>query len=126
MTDQLNTAVGWLAGMMSESMARTVTYARGEDTVEIAATVGRTEFLVAGDDGSQFAVESRDYVFTAEDLVLDETVTLPERGDRITDTVAGAEHVYEVMAPGGLQHFRLSGPDNNLCRVHTNLIERGS
>jgi len=125
MTDQLQAAVAWLGATRKESMARTVTYVRGDDTVAVAATVGKTEFPVVGPDGVQSAVESRDYIINSVDLVLDGAVVIPQRGDQVRDTVNGVDRTYEVLSPGGTQHYRFTGPDNGLCRIHTKLAVRG-
>ena len=124
MKDLMAEGANMLDRMRKEHLARTVTYVRGEHEVELAATVGRTEFEV--DDGTAvpLAVESRDYIVTAADLVLDGERSRPRRGDRVRDVVAGVLHVYEVMAPGGRDCYRLSGPDQSILRVHTRLIDR--
>jgi len=103
-------------------LARTVTYVHGSDSVELAATIGKTTFPIEDGAGAAMTYESRDYIVSAPDLVLGGERVLPERGDRIRDEVAGAVQVYEVMAPGREQHYRLPGPDQSILRIHTKLV----
>ncbi len=86
------------------------------------ATIGRTEFEIAGDYGVIERVESRDFLVLTEDLVLVGNATLPERGDRIRETRGTTTYVYEVMAPGQEPHWRYSDPYRKTLRIHTKQI----
>jgi hypothetical protein len=120
--DLLEWASAWLDGMRAKHMARPVTYYRGEQSVEVAATVGRTVFEIADAYGVVEQSESRDFLIPAADLVLGEAVTLPERGDRIRETQDGKTFVYEVMAPGKEPHYRFSDVYRRTLRVHTRQV----
>jgi len=122
MTDLLEWASAWLDGMRTKHMARPVTYCRGEQSVEVAATVGRTVFEIADAYGVVERSESRDFLVTAADLVLDDQVVLPERGDRIRETQDGKVFVYEVMAPGKEPHYRFSDVYRRTLRIHTRQV----
>jgi hypothetical protein len=67
-------------------------------------------------------IESRDFLILAEDLVLDGTVVLPVRGDRIRETQGGKVYVYEVVAPGNEPCWRYSDPFRKTLRIHTKHI----
>jgi len=68
MTDVLEQGSAWLEDQRNRHMTRMVTYQRGGDSVEVVATVGRTEFEQADDFGVIHKIESRDYlVQTAAD-----------------------------------------------------------
>jgi len=127
MTDLIGTGVAWLDSVRKASLVRTITYCRGDDQVEIDATPGRREF--ATDDESPVAVEHevRDYIFSAADLVLDGSATLPVEGDQVVDTIGGIDKTYEVM-PWQMsgQPYQLSGPNQSILRVHTKLVDDGS
>ncbi|MBE3098896.1 MAG: hypothetical protein IMZ44_17410, partial [Planctomycetes bacterium] len=108
MTDLLEQASAWLDGMRQKHLAHAVAYCRGEQSVEVQATLGRTVFEIADAYGVVEQSESRDFLILACDLVLGGTQTLPERGDRIRETQDGKAFVYEVMAPGKEPHYRFS------------------
>jgi hypothetical protein len=109
--------------MRAQHLSRTVTYQRGDDSVEVAATVGRTVFEI--DDGSGAAVqwESRDFLVPAADLVLAGEVVEPLPGDRIRETQGEKVYVYEVLAPGKEPCWRWSDPFRRTLRVHTKQVD---
>jgi hypothetical protein len=114
MGDLLQQAADWLTGMRQAHLSRMVTYSRGGESVQIAATVGSTTFEV--DDGTVMQRwESRDYLVKAADLVLAGEPIQPQRGDRIVDGSA----VYEVLAPAGQDCWRKSDPYGITLRIHT-------
>jgi hypothetical protein len=118
MGDLLEQAASWLGRMRSAHLSRAVTYTRGDDSAQIAATVGRTEFQVDDGYGVIQTWQSRDYLVAAVDLVLAGETVQPRRGDRITD--GGA--VYEVLAPGKEDVFRFSDPYGVTLRIHTKVV----
>ena len=119
MTDLLETGSAFLEDQRHKHMTRTVTYERGTDSVELAATVGRTEFEQADEYGVVHRIEARDYLVRAEDLVLAGQQTLPQAGDRIRETDGAQTFVYEVVAPGIEPPWRYSDPYRKTLRVHT-------
>ena len=122
MADLLEQASAWLDRMRTRHMARPVTYCRGEQSVEVQATVGRTVFDTADAYGVVERSESRDFLVTAADLVLDGQAVLPERGDRIREAQDGKTYVYEVMAPGKEPHYRFSDVYRRTLRIHTRQV----
>ena len=122
MADLLEQASAWLDRMRARHAARPVTYCRGEQTVEVQATLGRTVFEIADAYGVVEQSESRDFLIAAADLVLGEAVTLPERGDRIREPQDGKTFVYEVMAPGKEPHYRFSDVYRRTLRIHTRQV----
>ncbi|MCX5683729.1 MAG: hypothetical protein NT049_08595 [Planctomycetota bacterium] len=130
MADLLEQASAWLDRMRTRHMAQPVTYQRGAESVEVQATVGRTVFETADAYGVVEQSESRDFLILAADLVLGESVTLPERGDRIREAQDGPStgsgqaktFVYEVMAPGKEPHYRFSDVYRRTLRIHTKQV----
>jgi len=122
-TDLLQVGSDWLGTMRKAHLSRTVVYQRGDDSVEVLATVGRTVFETADAYGVVEHSESRDFLVAAADLVLDGTVTLPQRGDKILETQDGKTFVYEVMAPGREPHYRFSDAYRRTLRIHTKQVE---
>lgn len=81
---------------------------------------GRTRFARdARDGGPAFVYSDRDYMIPAAELVAGGAPFRPERGDRITETIAGVARVFEVGAPKGAKEFHPSDSDETLLRVHT-------
>jgi len=103
-------------------MTRSVSYARGASTVEVQATIGRTEFEQADEFGIVTKTESRDYLIRTADLVLDGQPTLPKRGDQIRETDGSTTFVFEVLSPGDEPVFRYSDPYRKALRIHTKHI----
>ena len=127
MPDLLEQASNWLEDQRTKHATRTVTYQRGDpgsgvSSVDVLATIGRTEFEVDDGAGALLKVESRDYLILTADLVLDGQQTPPKQGDFILETVGTTTYVYEVMAPGGAPHYRHSDPYRQTLRIHTKLI----
>lgn len=123
MTNLLKTGSDWLEEQRKNHCSTAVTYSRGEDSAEVAATIGRTEFEVAGDYGVIERTESRDFLILATDLVLAGVAAAPQRGDQIRETVGEKVYVYEVMAPGVEPCWRYSDSHRKTLRVHTKHVE---
>jgi len=119
MTDVLEQGSAWLEDQRNRHMTRMVTYQRGNDLVDVAATIGRTEFEQADDFGVIHKIESRDYLVLTTDLVIAGVQTLPKTGDRIREADGAKTFVYEVMAPGNEPPFRYSDPYRRTLRIHT-------
>ncbi len=119
MPDVLEKGLAWLDDQRHAHMTRTVVYQRGSDAVEIAATIGRTEFEQVDEHGVVQRIQSRDFLVRAADLVLAGAPTLPKAGDRIRETVGTQTFVYEVMAPGNEPPWRYSDPYRKALRIHT-------
>ena len=125
MADILKDGATWLADQRRAFMTRTVTYERGNDAVDLPATVGQTDFNLTDDYGAAIRYVSRDFLIAVADLVLNGTPTEPKRGDRIRETVGGVTHVHEVMGPGGSDaDWRYSDPHRTTYRIHTKRISQ--
>lgn len=122
MTNILKQGADWLEDIRHRHATVEVTYARGTGSVLVLATIGRTLFEVDGGRGILEKFETRDFLIRAQDLVLDGSPRLPERGDLIRETQGNVVHVYEVMAPGKEPHFRYSDPFRKTLRVHAKEI----
>lgn len=123
MGDLMEHGATWLASQHAGRYSRAVTYRRGDANVSIQAALGRTVFQV----DTAFGVErneSRDYLVKASDLVLSDTVTLPQAGDTITETDGQTTYTYEVNAPGQEAVYSTDSY-RKLLRIHTKLIGRG-
>jgi len=123
MPDLLEQGAAWLEDLRTRHLSRTVTYLRGGDSVDLAATIGRTEFEQVDEHGVIHRTESRDFLVLTADLVLAGVPTLPRAGDRIRETAGDQIFIYEVMAPGGEPPFRYSDPYRKTLRIHTKHVD---
>lgn len=108
--------------MLAEVFGETggVALARGSTTVSgVTATVvddaaeSRDRFgLVTTVQGTAFVIAAADYDFGSGAVE-------PQVGDRITRTIGGVEHVYEVLAPSGKPPFEPADPDRADWLIHT-------
>lgn len=128
MADMLADASNWLHGQRKTHLATTVVLRRGNKSVSVSATRGRTEFEVetSPDLGTIGRIESRDYLIDAVDYDFGSGAVLPLRGDKIDETDAdGRKFVYEVL-PFGMAdgtHWRYSDPYRQTLRVHTKHVD---
>lgn len=122
MADLLESASNWLENQRTTHRTVTVTYVRGDDTVDVSATIGRTQFEIDNGFGVIERTESRDFLVLTDDLVLASNPTLPMRGDRIRETRGTTTYVYEVMAPGKEPHWQYSDPFRKTLRIHSKQI----
>jgi hypothetical protein len=123
MGDLLQDGQSWLADQLKEHASRQVVYQRGAAQVSVQATIGRTLLkLDDGYGGVRMEWTDRDYLIQATDLVLSALQIVPERGDRVLDTVAAVTSIYEVMAFGGEPPWRFSDPFGKLLRIHTKFM----
>ena len=119
MADLLKQASDWLEAKRTQHIAQTVCYVRGSQSASMPATIGKTTFEVDDGYGVLVRYESRDFLMLTADLTLDDTLTLPQRGDRIRETQAGQVFVYEVTAPGKEPCWRYSDAYRKALRIHT-------
>jgi len=117
-SDMLGTGATWLAAQRHTHLTASVEYARGTDTVTLAATVGQTAFEDEDQYGRTLRTVSRDYLARAADLIIAGETVFPEPGDIITDD-AGS---FEVMSPTGEPEWRWSDGIRATIRIHTKEI----
>jgi ubiquinone/menaquinone biosynthesis C-methylase UbiE len=121
--DLLHQGVDWLDGMRTAHLSRSVTYQRGSESVEIAATMGQTTYEVADEYGATVEAVATDFLVSSDELVLGGEKTLPKTGDRIR--LAGDDEVlvFEVMDLGGAGHYRPGDPYRRTLRIHTKQVD---
>ena len=125
MGDMLQQAVDWLDGQRVAHLSKPVTYRRREDSLEVAATVGKTVFEIDEGYGAIERFESRDFLIAAAELALNGTPFEPQAGDLIAETVGQQTLVYEVLAPGKEPCWRYSDPYRRTLRIHTKQVDVG-
>lgn len=123
MSDMMQKGFDWLNEKRHQYMTKTVTYKRGTDSVELQATIGKSEAEAKDEYGGiRGEITSRDYLIRVEDLILGGVPTTPVAGDRIEETDGNKTYVYEVMALGIRPSFEYSDPYHKLFRIHTKEI----
>lgn len=118
-TDMLAWGSNYLETERTEHMTRSVVYVRGNSSLTVDATIGRTPFRVENFQGFLEHIESRDYLILTADI----TIGLPEAGDKIQETVGEQVFSYEVMAPGGEPCWRYSDSFRQTLRIHTKHVK---
>lgn len=125
--DLLRDGLAWLSAQLKAGASQQVVYRRGTESVTVNAVVGKSLLkLDDGYGGVRVTWTDRDFVIAAQDLILGGNVTLPQRGDRIEQTIDGVTHVFEVAAPGGEPEWRWSDPHQIMLRIHTVKLEEES
>lgn len=118
MSDLLRDGAAYLAAKLQGYAGTQITIARGATTATVTATIGRSVFEAADANGVVEAWESRDYLLPTADLPFGE----PQRFDRITETMNGAQCVYEVTSPRGVPLFHYADAFQEIVRIHTKRI----
>ena len=121
MADMIADGQEWLATQRASHMRQTVTYKRGDDSVQLSATVGSTEWEIEEAGGLTERIETRDYLIQAAALILDGSTVKPARGDLIQETVLGVTYTYKVLSIGTNPCWRFSDPYHKTLRIHTKL-----
>jgi len=121
--DLLEQGTAWLDGMRQAHLSRLVTYQRGIESVDIAATLGSTTYEVADDAGAIVQAKATDFIVSADPLVFGGAATRPQVGDRIRVTNGTKVLVFEVLDLGGAGHYRPSDPHGRMLRIHAKQID---
>lgn len=120
MTDLLRSGAAWLAGQLAASSSTVCAYRRGQNTAQIAATIGRSMFEAANQSGVVESWESRDFIIKTEELPYGE----PVRGDVIVEDVDGVATFYSVSSPRGVPVFHHADAFMQTVRIHTQRVDR--
>jgi hypothetical protein len=129
MSNMMSAGAAWLALELASNAAVEITYTRGTSSVQLNATAGSYLLKLSEPNGGFRIVHTdRDYVFPAQNLILDGVVTVPQSGDQITEVTAdGVTRTYVVMTYGGGEPlYRYSDPFRTLMRVHTKATSGGA
>lgn len=119
MADMLAAGAAWLAGELASAAGATVTYQRGASSATVIATVGRSQFEAANQSGVIETWESRDFLIRTSSF----TFGIPQRHDRVIETVGGAAVTYEVAAPRGVPVYHFGDAFRTMLRIHTKAVD---
>ncbi|MCC7409358.1 MAG: hypothetical protein IT442_14945 [Phycisphaeraceae bacterium] len=123
MRDLLAQGAAWLDQMRLAHLSQLVTYERGADSVELAATLGATSYEVTDDTGTTIQARGMDFIVSAGDLVMGGQITTPHIGDRILLTQGTTQRVFEVLDLAGIGHYRPCDPTGQMLRIHAKQID---
>lgn len=110
-------AQAWMRTKLVDAAGVSVTYTRKATgtPLTINAVIGRTVFSSNLSDTVRVEFGDRDYL-----VDVDQLPAQPAIGDRITETLDGQTHVYEVTTPQtGEPAWRWSDPQCTIYRIHT-------
>jgi len=113
-----------LVTRMKAAAGVSVTYTRGASSAALTPWVGRTLFArQPTDPGGAAAVwGDRDYLLAAADLTA-AGFGLPQKGDRLTETLAGAPVTFEVVTPDtGEPAWRYADQTRLIYRLHVKRV----
>jgi len=119
----LEKAASWLDGQRVQHMSRPVTYSRGAESVELAATLGSTTYEVTDDAGATVQAKATDFIVSADALVLGGETVKPQPGDRIDVPAGDKVLVFEVLDLGGAGHYRPADPFGKAWRIHAKQVD---
>lgn len=111
-TNLLKQGATWLERKRTEYLTGTVTYQRGDVAIDVAATIGRTQYETNDGQVVQVQYTERDFLILTDDLFLRGERALPERGDLIHDDTV----VFEVL------DWRYSDPYRMTYRITTKSV----
>ena len=123
MTDLLHQAVDWLDEQREAHLSQPAVYRRGNESVEIAVTMGNTSVDVTDDAGATVQSPQTDLIVSADALVLDGVVVTPQVGDRVSLSSGGKTLVYEVLSLPDGRHFRRCDGSGRMLRIHAKQVD---
>lgn len=98
-----------------------VVYVRGTDSVDLTAVPAGTTFQVTDKDGVTSWERGKDYIFAASDLVLSGDTVLPQRNDKIKETIGGKVFVWTTTGSSTARVYRFSDPAQTTIRLSMKL-----
>ena len=115
MSNMIAGGLAWLRAQRKAHMTRTVTYRRGVQSVQLAATRGRSQLTALDTEGVAMTIDVEEFIVDPFDLVLGIASTLPQPGDTIED----AGMTFSVLNEPGLDCYRYCDSERASIRIHT-------
>lgn len=111
---------------MKTGAGREIVYQRTTDgvlaAVNLTAWPGTAVFTRESPDGVTTIQADRCYLFTAADLYIGGANVLPEKGDRIIETIDGDDLTFEVMLDKGKPVWEFNDHTRQILRVWTKRV----
>ena len=124
MSNMMQSGMTWLDAKCKAHMGISVVYRRGQDSVTLTATPGRTNYQTTTEDGAIIETKARDYLISRADLVLDGQEIEPQVSDVIEETVGDRTYMHTVTENEGAKCFEFSDEYHTTLRVHTKLTSK--
>lgn len=99
----------------------TITYTRGDASVEVSAMPGKTQVEGETSEGFKVTYETRDYLMKRDSLVFDGVLVAPAVGDVITETAGATVITARVVEPLGKDAYSID-QSRGMIRVHTEVL----
>lgn len=106
----------------TNSNGSTYAYTRGAISAPVSPGRGRSTFNVDSGQGVFITVEAHDFLIATADLKLANVLTLPQRGDKIVETLGSATYTYEILELNGEPAWRYADEYRQQLRIHAKLI----
>lgn len=104
-----------------EILSIDVEYTRDALSVDLLATLGKSEFVEVNSEEVETMVTYIDFIFRKNDV--ESIFALPRVGDVIKYTANGETLIYEVEKPLGQQAYSVDAYNLSIT-IHTQLLER--
>ena len=88
----------------------------------MTVTTGSTRATVQDANGFSVYEDSHDWLFSTADLILEGAATLPQPGDKITDTIGSDVVVFEVAPVADSECYRYCDAYRRQIRAHSKRI----
>lgn len=118
MANLINLGANWLAKQLKQHASKSVRYRRTNDEIAIDAVLGRSEFVVVGDDEAITRVHTRDYIVVTAELKLNDVAIVPREGDLIFD----GDETFRVSAPNNETPYQYVGTERFQIRIHSQRV----
>lgn len=118
MANLLKQGQALIAATLKSHGSETVTYRRGANSVSIAASVGRPDMTLGPEfGGGHLRMNTKEFVITAADLVINGVAVSPATGDMIDVAEGEATNRYRVGPDGGLPEFENADAFGIMLRI---------
>lgn len=121
MTTLLARGMAMLDRGLATAGGEVVTLARGATSASVVAVPTSPRMETVDASGVAVSYGNRDFLIAAVNYAPAGVAAVPQRGDRITQTVGGVAEVYEVLAPPNGAEYQREARDTRY-RVHTKRI----
>lgn len=115
MSDFLQDGLDWLAAGHKRDCPLAAAYTRGNETISVTASIGRTIFTSNRQDKARIEFGDIDFLIDVADLA---SLGVPSEGDRLAVTIRGVAYTFEIMPVIGEPAWRYSDNYRTRFRVH--------
>jgi len=99
-----------------------IRFVRDDDIVLLNATPSLTEFVSLDRHMITLRKQSRDYLITVDELLINTVKVKPKEGDQIWEDTGGTRYKYELGSYNGEPLWRYSGAYRQVFRMHTKFL----